>query len=65
MPISQLISRIQVTIFRDENGRIRITNGNGSASQYGLREGATDKLLHRPWLLSPGAFVKLTPEGVQ
>ncbi|MEM9267237.1 MAG: FHA domain-containing protein [Cyanobacteria bacterium P01_F01_bin.13] len=61
--ISQLISRVQATIFRDEIGRIRIRDGNGNASQYGLREGATDKLLRRPWLLSPGAFVKLTPEG--
>ena len=63
VPISSLISRTQATIFRDAAGRIRIRDGNGNSSQFGIREGATDKLLRRPWLLGPGAFIKVTPEG--
>ena len=63
VPISSLISRTQATIFRDEAGRIRIRDGNGNSSQFGIREGATNKLLRRPWMLGPGAFVKVTPEA--
>ena len=62
-PISNLISRTQATIFRDDAGRIRIRDGNGNSSQFGIREGATDKPLRRPWLLGPGAFIKVAPEG--
>ena len=61
--IAQLISRTQATIFQDEAGKLRIRDGNGNSSQYGIREGQGNKLLRRPWLLGPGAFIKLTPEG--
>lgn len=61
--IAQFISRTQATIFQDETGKLRIRDGNGSSSQYGIREGASNKLLRRPWLLGPGAHIKLTPEG--
>ena len=63
IPISSLISRTQATIFRDNAGKLRIRDGNGNASGAGIREGRTNKLIRRPWLLGPGAHIKLTPEG--
>lgn len=63
VPISSLISRTQATIFRDNAGKLRIRDGNGNASGAGIREGRTNKLIRRPWLLGPGAHIKLTPEG--
>ena len=63
IPISSLISRTQATIFKDGAGRLRIRSGNGKESRSGIREGATDRVLTRPWLLGPGAYIKLTPEG--
>ncbi|MEO0737983.1 MAG: FHA domain-containing protein [Cyanobacteria bacterium J06649_12] len=63
IPISSLISRIQATIFRDDQGRLRIRSGNGKDAAFGLRDGSTDKVITRPWLLGPGAYIKLTPES--
>ncbi|MFG6094372.1 FHA domain-containing protein [Leptothoe sp. ISB3NOV94-8A] len=63
VPISSLISRTQATIFRDESGKLRIRDGNSHPSGSGIREGRTNKLIRRPWLLGPGAHIKLTPEG--
>ncbi|EKU98121.1 hypothetical protein Lepto7375DRAFT_7382 [Leptolyngbya sp. PCC 7375] len=63
VPISSLISRTQATIFSDEAGKLRIRDGNSHPSGSGIREGRTNKLIRRPWLLGPGAHIKLTPEG--
>lgn len=63
IPISDMISRTQATIFRDEAGKLRIRDGNSHPSGSGIREGRTNKLIRRPWLLGPGAHIKLTPEG--
>lgn len=61
--ISDMISRTQATIFKDKAGKLRIRDGNSHPSGSGIREGRTNKLIRRPWLLGPGAFIKLTPEG--
>ncbi|MEO1391035.1 MAG: FHA domain-containing protein [Cyanobacteria bacterium J06634_6] len=61
--ISQLISKTQATIFCDEHQRLRIRSGNGKDAAFGLRDGSTNQFIGRPWLLGPGAYVKLTPEG--
>ena len=61
VPISKCISKIQATIYRYDNGDLRIHDGNGDPSSGGIRIFGCDKPIERPVPLSPGAHIELMP----
>ena len=61
VPISKCISKIQATIYRYDDGQLRIHDGNGHASASGIRVFGSERAIERPVLLSPGAHIELIP----
>ena len=61
VPIAKCISKIQATIYRYDNGELRIHDGNGEPSSGGIRIFGSNKPIKRPVPLSPGAHIELMP----
>ncbi|MEO1255843.1 MAG: hypothetical protein AAFY41_13325 [Bacteroidota bacterium] len=61
VPIAKCISKIQATIYRYDNGELRIHDGNGDPSSGGIRIFGCNKPIERPVPLSPGAHIELMP----
>ena len=60
--LDSLISRYHATIYRCDNGDLRIRDGNGKRSLTGIRWGSQNKPAIKDLLLSEGAYVKIGPE---
>ena len=59
--IAQCISKVQATIYRYDNGELRIHDGNGNPSAGGIRIFGSNQPIERPVPLSPGAHIELMP----